>query len=182
MSRRGFTLFELLLSAAILAILLLSGIVASRSATNVAQDAIRIGSTEARALRVQEQLRQLLGAASRATLETLPEDGSPPAPMADGEGFDHVRFRRAIAAGPAGPVLEPALADPPFELRFRQDAGGDGRIVWTDDRGERVLCAGLQAAEFERTGSELTLRITATARGPRPETRTVVRSLVLRNP
>ena len=182
--QRGFTAVELLLSTAFLSLVLLSGVVAARSATTVARDSIRTSAAEGRALRAQEQIRQILLAASNGSLEAVPEGGGPVEPMAEGVEYDNVHFRRVLSCGPAGQMLEPDVGVPPFSLAFqpRGPAGDEGDLVWTDERGGHAICGGIRAPRFVRTGSRISVRITAMTRDSSPGERTTVRSLVLRNP
>jgi len=181
--QRGFTAVELLLSTAFLSLVLLSGVIAARSATTVARDSIRTSAAEGRALRAQEQVRQILLAASNASLEAIPEGGGPIEPMAEGVEYDNVIFRRVLSGGPAGQVLDPDAGDPPFSLAFvPRGAGDEGDLVWTDERGAHAICGGIRAPQFVRTGSRISVRITALSRGQTLDERTMVRSVVLRNP
>ena len=181
--QRGFTAIELLLSTAFLSLVLLSGVVAARSATTVARDSIRTNAAEGRALRAQEQIRQILLAASIGSLEAVPEGGGPVEPMADGVEYDNVHFRRVLSCGPGGQVLEPDVGVPPFSLAVEpRGPAGDGDLVWTDERGPHAICGGIRAPRFVRTGSSISVRITAMTRDSSPGERTTVRSVVLRNP
>ena len=183
-SRRGFTSIELLLSAALLAVLLLSGLLAARSATTVAQDSIRTSAAQHRATRAVDELRLLLLQASRGTLAARPADGAPLEPMAEDVAYDNVAFRVTTSNGPGGPTLEPDPADPPstIELEGGDAAGGERGLVWFDGTGRRSIGGGIQELELVRTGSRVTIRITASARGRGSDVHTAVGSLVLHNP
>jgi len=183
-SRRGLSSVELLLSAALLAVLLLSGLLAARSATTVAQDSIRTSAAQHRATRALEVLRQMLLPASRASLAALPSGGSVNEPMQDDVGYANLTFRRTMMNGPAGLVLEPDLGSPPYSLEFREPgvAGSDGELLWNDGVSRHPIASGIRELEFRRNGSRITIRITATARGPRSEVHTATGSLVVHNP
>lgn len=185
MSRRhGFTAIELLISAALLATLLLAGVVASRSATVVAGDSVRTSAAERRAALALDRVRDLLSLAARSTLQATPAGGGPLESMQDGVAYDNVSFRRLVENGPSGPVYDPDPALPPYALdrRVRANPGTEGDLVWDDGQGGQWLCGGLQDLQFVKQGSRVTVRVVAAIRGVDPQSHVSTSSLVLRNP
>jgi prepilin-type N-terminal cleavage/methylation domain-containing protein len=180
--RDGFTFVELLISIAVLAVVLFSGVTVSKSAMSVAQDAVRSGAADGQAISAQTHVRQLLLWAGRSTLEATPVGGARE-PMQEGVTYDNVSFRRAVGGGRDGAIYDPAPGQPPITFAFApRDASGIGDLTVDTGNGPHPICGGLGAVEFVREGSRVTVRLVTVTRGTVPETQSVVRRLVLRNP
>jgi prepilin-type N-terminal cleavage/methylation domain-containing protein len=180
---RGFTFVEVLIASALLAVALLGGVVASRSALKVAGDSVRSGDAESRAMHAQTLVRQYLLSAGRSTLEAVPAGATATELMQDGVSYDNVSFRETVASARAGSTYDPDPSQPPFTLSFKpRSAGGDGDLYLTDDDGSRPICGAVREVDFVRQGSSITVRIVTLARGATPESCSTLRTLVLRNP
>lgn len=179
----GFTLVELLLAITLLVVALMGGIVVSRSAMAVAGDSVRTGAAESRAIHAHALVRQYLLSAGRATLEATPAGGAPEA-MQDGIAYDNVSFRQTLASTREGSTYSPDPGAPPFVLAFRPAAAAaaEGDLLLTTDSGSHAICGGVREIDFTRQGSSITVKIVAVARGSVPDSCTVIRSLILRNP
>ena len=179
----GFTLVELLLAITLLVVALLGGVLVSRSAMAVAGDSVRTGAAESRAQHAHALVRQYLLSAGRSTLEATPASGIPEA-MQDGTTYDNVSFRQTVANSRDGPTYVPDPAASPFSLAFKPApvAGAEGDLVLTNDSGSHLICGGVREIDLTRQGSSITVKIVAVARGSVPDTCTVIRSLILRNP
>jgi prepilin-type N-terminal cleavage/methylation domain-containing protein len=180
--RHGFTFVELLISIAVLGVVLFTGVAVSKSAMTVAQDAVRSSAADSQAISAQTHVRQLLLWAGRSTLEATPGGGARE-PMQEGIAYDNVSFRRAVGGGKDGAVYDPAPGQPPITFAFvPRGASGIGDLIVDTGSGPHPICGGLSAVEFVREGSRVTVRLVTFTRGAAPESRGVVRSLVLRNP
>lgn len=179
----GFTLVELLLATALLVIAILGGTLVSRSAMAVAGDSVKTGAAESRALHAQALIRQYLLSAGRSTLMATPAGGAPET-MQDGVTYDNVSFRETVANSREGPTYDPDPGAAPFALAFqsRPVASGEGDVVLATDSGSHAICGGVREIDFTKTGSTITVKIVAVARGAVPDSCTMIRSLVLRNP
>jgi len=182
MRRHGFTFIELLISIAVLIVVLFTGVAVSKSAMTVAQDTVRSSAADGQAMSAQTHIRQLLLWAGRSTLEATP-GGGVPEPMVDGLTYDNVSFRRAVGGGKDGAIYDPAPGQPPIAFAFvPRGASGIGDLTMDNGSGPHPICGGLSAVEFVRDGSRVTVRLVTFTRGAVPETHSVVRRLILRNP
>lgn len=181
--QRGFTLIELMVSAIVLALLLLGGVVAARSSTGLAQDSLRTSEAERRARVAHDAVRRYIAMAGRSTLEVVPAGGGPPQPMPDGVAFDRLLYRRAVSGGPAGPVYDPAPPALPVALALQPHGpAGENELVRLEAGAVIPLCGGIESLSFVRTGSRITVTIVVVDRAAGRRPCTLVRSLVLRNP
>lgn len=181
--RGGFTTIELLVSAVVLALLMLGGVVAARSSTGLAQDSLRTSEAERRARSAHEAVKRSVASAGRSTLAGIPFVGSPPEPMQDGVAYDQLIFRRTVSNGPAGPVYDPAPPALPVALALQPHGpAGENDLVRLDGGSMVPLCGGIESLSFVRTGSRLTVTIVVVDRAAGRRPCTLVRSLVLRNP
>jgi hypothetical protein len=183
MNQRGFTSLELLISTALFAVLLLGGVVVTRTAGGVAHDSTSASGAEVCAMRAHDQIRRELSMAGRSTLLAVPAAGGAPAPMVDGVAYDNVTYRRTLTSGPGGPTYDPLPADPPVSLSFQPRPGtGGGELIATDATGNHPRCGSLSNLTFTKSGSRILVRVTAIVRGAAGDDCTAVRTIVLRNP
>jgi len=181
--RAGFTVIELLVSAVVLALLLLGGVVAARSSTGLAHDALRTSEAERRARSAHDAVKRCVAMAGRSTLEAIPAGGGVPQPMLDGVPYDRVVFRRMVSNGPAGPVYDPAPPALPMALALQPSGpAGESDLVLLQSGAVVPLCGSIESLSFVRTGSRLTVTIVVVDRAAGRRPCTLVRSLVLRNP
>jgi prepilin-type N-terminal cleavage/methylation domain-containing protein len=181
--RAGFTLVEMLISAVVLALLLLGGVVTARSSTGLAQDSLRTSEAERRARSAHDAVQRYVAMAGRSTLEAVPAGGGLPQPMQDGVPYDRLIFRRTVSSGPAGPVYDPAPPALPMALALQPHGpAGESELVRLEGGAVIPLCGGIESLSFVRTGSRITVTIVVVDRAAGRRPCTLARSLVLRNP
>jgi len=158
--RSGFTLVELIAAAAMVSIILLAGITASRGAIVTTNAIVARDALDSAATRVMHRVEDQLVSASLGMLEGVPPGGAAVESMQEAIDYSDLRFRAVVGFANGAVVTDPPAAAAPRRL-WRSAVAPDVGTVWIDDgQGPIALLKGVTSLTFRRQGNEITLHMT----------------------
>lgn len=159
----GFTLPEVLVSAVLLATVILGGLLASRTALVATETSAREGDVDVRAARATDRILGLIASAGQSTLMAVPPGGGqPPGPLVDGVVYNNLFFRQAADFDGTSVRYEPdpATAPPLIVARIPDPNDPDqGEVVVNVGGANRVLSRNVAALDFVKQGRSITVTI-----------------------
>ncbi len=158
MRQSGFTLVESLISTAMLSVILISGVVVTRSAMLSSERSLNEDGARAGLDRLQQRAQQYLRSASRATLLAVPTGGTKAVAMVDGVTYNNIEFRRVVGFAKGAVVYQPPVTKPPYRIYFQAELPNGSGSIYLDDGVQTVpLVRSITAASFTKSAKRITL-------------------------